>query len=179
MKRATTMLTTSALILAVGVPCLAQVIVIPTQTTTIAGTIQTIDHDNRTMNIMTANGNDIALAAPWTAERFDQLKVGDRVSATYSHNVSVRLKPAGEPAVVDRTERLPVVQGPTSGKQEYVRKMTANIVAIDKGASLISFEAPDGGKYTRHVVDPTVFDQVHMGDRVDIVWNTELTIARE
>jgi hypothetical protein len=47
-----------------------------------------------------------------------------------------------------------------------VRKMTATIVAIDRGASSIAFEAPDGEKYTRHVVDPTVFDQVHMGDRL-------------
>jgi hypothetical protein len=179
MRLGTTVLTTSALVLALSVPCLAQVIEIPTQTTTIAGTIQTIDHNRRAMNIMIADGRDVALTVPWTVERFNQLKVGDRVSATYNNNVSVRLKPAGEPAVVDDSERLPIVQGPTSGKQEIVRKMTATIVAIDRGASSIAFAAPDGEKYTRHVVDPTVFDQVHMGDRVDIVWNTELTIARE
>ena len=34
--------------------------------------------------------------------RFEQVKVGDTVTATYYDRISVRLKPAGEPAV-DRT----------------------------------------------------------------------------
>ena len=55
--------------------------------------------------------------------------------------------------------------------------MTANIVAIDKSASSISFEGPNGWKYSRRVVDPTVFDQIKVGDRVDIIWNTDLTVS--
>ena len=43
MKRGTTTLTMSALFLAVALPCLAQVKELPTQTVTIAGTIETID----------------------------------------------------------------------------------------------------------------------------------------
>jgi uncharacterized OB-fold protein len=29
------------------------------------------------------------------------------------------------------------------------------------------------------VVDPAVFDQVKVGDRVDITWNTDLTVSVE
>ena len=60
-----------------------------------------------------------------------------------------------------------------------VRRMTASIVAIDKSASSISFEGPNGWKYSRRVVDPTVFDQVKVGDKVDIIWNTDLTVSVE
>src|SRR4029450_3579803 len=55
----------------------------------------------------------------------------------------------------------------TRGAQVMWRRMTASIVAIDKGASSISFEGPNGWKYSRRVVDPTVFDQVKVGDRID------------
>ena len=55
--------------------------------------------------------------------------------------------------------------------------MTASIVGIDRNASSISFEGPNGWKYSRRVVDPTVFDQVKVGDKVDIIWNTDLTVS--
>jgi hypothetical protein len=89
----------------------------------------------------------------------------------------VRVKPAGEPAVdtVDTT----TTTGQSSGKQEMVRRMTAEIVDIDKRASAITFVGPNGWKYSRRVVDPTVFDQVKVGDRVDITWNTDLAVAVE
>ena len=66
----------------------------------------------------------------------------------------------------------------SSGAQAMVRRMTANIVSIDRAASSISFEGPNGWKYSRRVVDPEVFAQVKVGDRVDIVWNTDLTVAK-
>ena len=175
MKRGTTMLTTSALVLAIALPCWAQVRELPTETTTIAGTIETIDQGKRAMNIKTADGTFVAVNVPESVQRFNELKVGDRVSATYNNNVMVRLKPPGEPAVdtIDTGD----AKGPASGAQVMTRRMTANIVGIDRNASSISFEGPNGWKYSRRVVDPTVFAQVNVGDRVDIIWNTDLAVA--
>jgi hypothetical protein len=34
-------------------------------------------------------------------------------------------------------------------------------------------------KYSRHVVDPIVFDTLKVGDRVDITWNTDVTVSVE
>ena len=55
--------------------------------------------------------------------------------------------------------------------------MTVTIDAIDKSASSITFVGPNGWKYSRHVVDPEVFDKVKVGDKVDINWNTDVTVA--
>ena len=55
--------------------------------------------------------------------------------------------------------------------------MTATITALDKSASSISFAGPNNFKYTRRVVDPTVFDKVKVGDKVDITWNTDITVT--
>ena len=177
MKRETTMLTTFALVLALALPCWAQVRELPTQTTTIAGTIETIDQSKRAMNIKTADGKFVAFNVPESVQRFDELKVGDKVKATYNNNVMVRLKPAGE-AAVDAAD-TGSARSQTSGTQVMVRRMTASVVAIDKAASSISFEGPNGWKYSRRVVDPTVFDQVKVGDRVDITWVTDLTVSVE
>ena len=76
MKRETTMLTTFALVLALALPCWAQVRELPTQTTTIAGTIETIDQSKRAMNIKTADGKFVAVSVPDSVKRFSELKVG-------------------------------------------------------------------------------------------------------
>ena len=41
----------------------------------------------------------VAVNVPESVTRFNELKVGDKVKATYNNNVIVRLKPAGEAAV--------------------------------------------------------------------------------
>ena len=57
--------------------------------------------------------------------------------------------------------------------------MTATVDAIDKSASSITFVGPNGWKYSRRVVDPTVLDKVKVGDQVDITWNTDVTVSVE
>jgi hypothetical protein len=175
MKRGTTILTTSALVLAVALPCWAQVRELPTDTTTIAGTIETIDQGKRAMNIKIADGSFVAVNVPESVQRFNELKVGDRINATYNNNVMVRVKAPGEPAV--DTVATGDAKSAASGTQVQTRTMTANIVGIDRNASSISFEGPNGWKYSRRVVDPMVFAQVNVGDRVDIIWNTDLTVS--
>ena len=59
------------------------------------------------------------------------------------------------------------------------RTLTATIADIDKSASSITFVGPNDWKYSRRVVDPKVFDMVKVGDKVDITWNTDVTVAVE
>jgi hypothetical protein len=177
MKLRTTMLTTFALVLPLALPSWAQVRELPTQTRTISGTIETIDQSKRAMNIKTADGEFVSVTAPPSVTRFNQLKVGNHVTATYNNNVMARLKPPGEADI--NTADSNYAKGTTSGTRVMTRMMTATIVGVDKAASSISFEGPNGWKYSRRVVDPTVFDQVKVGDKVDITWNTDLTVLVE
>ena len=90
MKRAVTMLSAFAVVCALALPGWAQTRTLPTQTVTIAGTIETIDQGKRAMNIKTADGNFVAVNVPATVQRFNELKVGDKIKATYNNNVMVR-----------------------------------------------------------------------------------------
>ncbi len=177
MKPGTTMLSVFAVAWAIALPSSswAQVKALPTQTITISGTIETIDQGKRAMNIKTADGKFVAVNAPESVSRFSQLKVGDKIKATYNNDVFVRLKPPGEAAVDTVT---PIAStGTASGTKGVVRTMTASVTNIDKGASSITFEGSNGWKYSRRVVEPKVFDQVKVGDKVDITWNTDLTVS--
>lgn len=180
MQRATAILTASALALALSLPGWAQVKELPKQTVTVSGTVETIDHVKRSVNIKTPDGKFVSLDVPQSAARFNEVKVGDKVSATYNNNVFVRLKPPGEAAVDTATGTSTMGQeARPGGTATLQRTMTASIAAIDKSASSMTFVGPNGWKYSRHVVDPKVFDQVKVGDKIDITWNTDVTITVE
>ena len=161
MKRLKAILGASGLVvLALSLPSWAQLTrTLPTQTVTLSGTVETID-------------------VPPAAKRFDELKVGDKVSITYNNTVSARLKPPGEPMVNTATGTSTAGQGERpGGTASQERTMTATISAIDKSAQSITFTGPNGWKYDRRVVDPTVLDKVKVGDQVDITWDTNVTVA--
>jgi hypothetical protein len=180
MKQVNAILAASGLVLALSLPSWAQVRQLPTHTVTLSGTVETIDHVKHIMNINTADGTFQTVDVPPSVTRFDELKVGDKVSVTYDNDVSVRLKPPGEAAVNtgSKTSTMGTEARP-GGTTSVQRTMTATIAAIDKNASSITFVGPNGWKYSRRVVDPAVFDQVKVGDQVDITWNTNVTVSVE
>ena len=179
MNRVNAILSASALVLALSLPSWAQETrQLPTQTVTLSGTVATIDHDKRTVNIKKADGSFETVDVPPSAKRFDELKVGDKVTVTYNNNVSARLKPPGEAPVNTATGTSTAGQGERPGGTAAMqRTMTVTVDAIDKNASSMTFVGPNGWKYSRHIVDPTVLDKVKVGDKVDITWNTDVTVA--
>jgi hypothetical protein len=94
-----TLLSASGLVLALAISSWGQATMLPTQTVTIAGTVETIDHANRVVTIRTDAGDLVTVDVPEGATRFNELKVGDKVKATYNNTVIAILKPPGEPPV--------------------------------------------------------------------------------
>ena len=180
MKRGMMLLSSFAMALAFALPSWAQIKELPKQTVTVAGTVETIDKTRRAVNIRTADGKFVALDVPAGAKRFDELKVGDKVKVTYNNNVFVRLKPPGEAAVDEAaTASTMGKEARPGGEAAMMRTMTATISEIDKGASSMTFVGPNSWKYSRRIVDPNVFNQVKVGDKVDITWSTDVTFAVE
>jgi Cu/Ag efflux protein CusF len=179
MKRGNVILTAVGLVLALSVPSWAQLQrTLPTQTVTISGSVETIDHEKRTVNIKTPDGTFQTVDVPPAAKRFDELKVGDKVSITFHNTVSARLKPPGEAPVNTQTGASTAGQGERPGGTAAMeRTMTVTVSTIDKNAQSITFTGPNGWKYSRRVVDPTVLDQIKPGDQVDISWLTDVEVA--
>jgi hypothetical protein len=179
MKGINAILSATGLVLALSLPSWAQEVrQLPTQTVTLSGTVATIDHEKRTVNIKKADGSFETVDVPAGVQRFDELKVGDKVAVTYNNNVSARLKPPGEAPVNTATGTSTAGQGERPGGTAAMqRTMTVTVEAIDKNASSMTFVGPNGWKYSRHIVDPTVLDKVKVGDKVDITWATDVTVA--
>ena len=179
MKGVNAILTAAGVVLALSLPSWAQLTrTLPTQTVNLTGTVETIDHDKRVVNIKTPDGKFQTIDVPAAATRFDELKVGDKVSITYNNTVSARLKPPGEAPVNTATGTSTAGQGERpGGTASQERTMTVTISAIDKNAQSISFSGANGWKYDRRVADPAVLDQIKVGDKVDITWDTNVTVA--
>jgi hypothetical protein len=151
------------------------------QEVTVRGTVQAIDHTARTVTVQGENGSVVTLDVPTTATRFDQVKVGDIVTMTYYDRVSVRAKPADEPAVnrviePTTTANPGALPGATRARQ-HVATMT--LTAVDPATRTVTFSGPKGNAYTRFVidtVDPAVLASLKAGDRVDVTWTEALSL---
>jgi hypothetical protein len=167
-------------VIALSLPGWAQVKEIPQESVSVSGTVEAIDHNKRVVSIKTADGKIVALDVPRSAARFDEVKVGDKVSARYNNNVIVRVKPAGEAAVDTASGTSTMGQEARPGGTASVqRTMTVTVAAVDTAASAMTFVGPNGWKYSRRVVDPKVFDQLKVGDQVDVTWNTDVIVTVE
>jgi hypothetical protein len=140
---------------------------------TLQGTVQSVDHVGRTVTIRGAQGNIVTLDVPMSVTRFDQVKVGDTISATYSDRVSVRLKPANEPEVdrVVQSSTTPAAGALPGGNSVRQRETTVTVTAWDPATKVVTFTSPAGVSYTRRVsdsLDPTVIAGLKVGQRVDV-----------
>ena len=119
------------------------------------------------MTIRTQQGV-VALDVPANAARFEQVTVGAGVTATYYDCVSVRLKPAGEPAV-DRTEEptttatVGALPGATRTRQ---RVTTVTITGWSPADKVVTFIGPNGTSYSRRLLDATDPKIVEVSRRV-------------
>ncbi len=163
-----------------SVPGWAQVRQLPTQTVTISGTIETIDDSRHAVNIRKADGKIETINVPVDVKQFDQFKVGDHVSATYNNTVSARLKPPGEAPVDTMGTTSTMGQNVASGgTAAMLRTMTVTVTDVDKNAGSISVVGPNDWRYSRRVADPTLLDKIKPGDKIDITWDTNVTLAAQ
>jgi hypothetical protein len=148
---------------------------------TISGTVEAVDHTARTVTLRGQGGNSVTLDVPPTAVRFEQVKVGDAVTATYFDRVSLRLKPAGE-AAVDRTMEPTTVGTPgdlPGATRTRQRVATVTITGWDPVNKVVSFKGPTGSAYSRRLLettDPKIVEGLKPGDRVDVTRTEAVTL---
>ena len=161
-----------------SVPGWAQTRTLPTQTVTISGTIESIDDSRHVVNIRKPDGKIETINVPVNVKQFDQFKVGDHVSATYNNTVSATMHPAGQPPVDNMAGSTSMGQNVASGgTAAMLRTMTVTVTDVDKNAQSISVDGPNGWKYSRRVADPSLLDKIKPGDKIDITWDTNVTLA--
>lgn len=177
MKSTTAACVSAVLALGLATTGRAQVKEIPGERITASGTVEAIDHTSRVLTLKDEDGEFVTVDVPADVKRFPEIKVGDKVTATYYDNVTVRLKKPGEAPVNANTAAVTPGTGPKPGATVAAqRTMTAVIEAIDPKVPSITFKGPKGWKYSRKVLDKDVMKQVKVGDQVDFTWTEAVMI---
>ena len=58
--------------------------------------VEAIDHGNRTVTLKGPKGNYVTIDVPASVTRFDTIKVGDKLTATYYENIVLSVQRPGE-----------------------------------------------------------------------------------
>ena len=177
MKRFSTAFPLFVLALALASSATAQVKEMTGDAMTLSGTVEAIDHTSRVLTFKNEAGELVTIDISPEVKRFSEIKVGDKITARYYDNVTVRLKKPGEADVHTAGAAATPGQGAKPGATVATqRTMTAVVDAIDAKVPSISFKGPQGWTYSRKVLDKNVLKQVKVGDRVDFTWTEAMIV---
>ncbi|MGF6924487.1 Cu/Ag efflux protein CusF [Paraburkholderia sp. 40] len=151
-------------------------------TTRVTATVQNIDPATRTVLLKPQNGKIVEVQVGEEARNFDQLKVGDVVTAVYRQSLTLSLqKNVGATA---STEEQPMMErapkggkpGGTVGRQVTI---VADVVAVNPNSRTVTLKGPKGNTVDLKVEDPAQFANIKKGDQVQAVYTEALAISVE
>jgi Cu/Ag efflux protein CusF len=150
------------------------------QTITTSATITAINKEARTVTLKSEQGDVDTFTVGPEVTRFDQLKVGDTIRATYSEAVVVTLRKPGAaptaPTAAMTASRLKDVPGGAAGA---VVTATVTVKAIDHKTGSITVATTDGMVRTRKVADARNLEGIKVGDTLDITYTQSLLVSAE
>ena len=158
---------------------MAQTKVITGEMKTATATVEAIEASTRQVTVKKADGTNETFYVPAAMKRFDQLKVGDKITARYYENMVLQLKQPGSPDADKSSGKLVPVEGAPAGTMSYQRTITATITAIDPNVPSIQFSGPNNWKYSSKVHDKAALAKVKVGDKVDITWTYAVLMSIE
>jgi Cu/Ag efflux protein CusF len=121
-------------------------------------------------------GNEDSFSVGPTVERFNELKVGQKVNFTYYESMVFSVVKAGEKgsgtsfeAALNRAKSA--LPAGTVATQE---KMTVTVKSIDTTVPSVTVTTEDGRVVTRKIEDRKNLENIKPGDRIDIAFTRAL-----
>jgi hypothetical protein len=143
-------------------------------------TIQAINRAARSVTLRNERGEEDTFIAGPEVVKFDQLKVGDTIRATYHEAVVFQVRKAGskEPESVDALAagRLKAAPGGAAAMQQM---RTVTVKAVDPSVPSITVVTADGQTITRRIENKKNIEGVTPGDRIDITYTQALLVNAE
>lgn len=140
-------------------------------------TVQEVDATKRTVTLKASDGTLRTVTCGPMVRNFDQIKVGDQVTATLSDAAAVYVGKTGAPPLAEGAtlERAPkgAKPGMFASKTE---ELTAKITGIDAEKRLITFQGPEGNFRSLHVGPAVNLSDLKKGDDVTVQWTRAMAI---
>jgi Cu/Ag efflux protein CusF len=148
-------------------------------TATISATINAIDETNRLVTLAFEDGTVNTVLAGPEVRRFNELKVGDKVTFRYHASAVLQLHKAGETALTSSAKEG--IERSTGSKPgaTMAQQVTAivTVEAIDPVLPSITVKTDDGSRVTYHVENKKNLEGVSVGDRIEITFTRALMIS--
>jgi len=150
-----------------------------TETTSVKATIVKIDKANRLVTLRGPKGNDVTVYADDRVQRFDELKVGDVVTAVYSQALAIRIRKPGSPApsaTTESTVREADNRGATVTKEQTI---SVTVQEIDIPGVRLTVKDSKGSSLSFKVRDANQLRELKVGDKVDITYTEGLLVRAD
>lgn len=146
---------------------------------TVKAKVEAIDQVNRTITIKGKKGDMMTMPVDEAVQRFDAIKVGDTIDATYYESVVVSvLKPGTAPTGTSVAAMAGQSQGAKPGGMVAGQTtMTVTITAIDATIPAVTVQTADGNSMSFRVAKAKHLKDVKVGDQVMITETEALAVA--
>ena len=142
-------------------------------------TIDAIDHSARIVSLKDKEGNVEDVYCGPEVQRFNQLKVGDKVTFRYYESVVMQIRKLGtapeSPSSKPALTRTPGSKPGGTLSQQMTATVTVN--AIDPKTPAVTVTASDGRKMSFKVEDKKNIEGLKAGDKVEITYTQALAIS--
>ncbi len=142
-------------------------------------TITAINKTTRVITLKNSNGTVEDIVAGPEVQRFDALKVGDKLTFTYHESVVYHVRLFGQESKAPATGRN-IVRKPGDKIQATVtdqQTATVTVTAIDKEAGRISVRDADGHGITAVVENKKELDGIKVLQKVDITYTQAVMVT--
>jgi len=143
--------------------------VVVAETSTVRATVEAVDPATREVTLKGPKGKIVTIKAGPEVRNFDQIKVGDVLTARYLESVALVVRKPGDPPSATETRTVEVApkgQKP-AGMIVETKEVTATVEAIDYAKRTVTLKGPEGNTRTIKV-DPAVkrLNEVKKGDQI-------------
>ena len=150
------------------------------ETKEIKATVEKIDKDTREVTLKKEDGKMVTIKAPESVRNFDQIKVGDILTAKYTQSVALAIRKSDEPPSATGREaisRAPLGEKP-AGERRTVVQISAVVKDIDRDKREVTLVGPEGNtRVVKVPEDMKKFDDLKEGDHVVVTATESIAIS--
>jgi Cu/Ag efflux protein CusF len=145
----------------------------------ISATITAVDPATRMLTLRDDAGNEDAFIVSQDVQRFNELKVGQKVNLTYYESVVYQLVKAGEKGGGTSSDAA-VSRGAGAQPAATIatqEKMTVTVKSIDPTVPSVTVATDDGRVATRKIENKKNLENLKPGDKIDITFTRALVTS--
>jgi Cu/Ag efflux protein CusF len=143
-------------------------------------TVEKINKDTREVTLKKEDGSMVTIKAPDSVRNFDQIKIGDIVTAKYTQSLAVAIRKSDEPPSATGREsiaRAPLGEKPAAASRTTIQ-ISAVVKKIDRDSREVTLVGPEGNtRVVKVPEDMKKFDDLKEGDQVVVTATESIAIS--